>query len=283
MLLLALTGCNGDGTPSTTTLSVDTSTTTGTGTTSTSGGNGDDPIEYVDWGPDDPPIPGQYAALAASSSRPPNCGGAEELGPSDEFWRTVVAVCRALAGDGEWPSTTSSPAPPEAENDFQDCLNGELAAMVDDALGWHQAHPGRAPEITYPSPSSLSACQTRIHGADVFPATGGVVVELSVPGLDDDGQPEVRIDGEPVEVTDDFDGPDDGLSKGEVFLQAPIEAHTATLDIETRFGRLSTTIDLPNVEEDGEATTTTDDPGSDGETTTTGDPGSDGETTTTTA
>lgn len=105
VLLLVAAGCGDDedDNSSTTSASMSTSSTADPDTTSTDrtvpNGNGDDSIDYMNWGPDDPPIPGQYASLAASSSRSLECDGAEELGPSDEFWRTVVAVCRALTGE----------------------------------------------------------------------------------------------------------------------------------------------------------------------------------------
>jgi hypothetical protein len=210
-------------------------------------------IDYPQWGPDDPLIPGQYGALAATAGQPPDCDAVEEQKPSDDdFWAAVVAVCRAITGQGDWPARV--PPPPEAPNGFQDCLNGELQVMLTDALDWHDSHPGATPKVVYPKRSAHSACILHIYEANVFPANtenhpeGGVVVEMQVPGLNGNENPPVRIDGMEVPIDQDFGGPGDGLSNGEVFLAAPIDEHQATLEIDTPIGTLTTKIDLPRVD-----------------------------------
>jgi hypothetical protein len=270
LLLLATTGCAGgdddgddDGNGSTESDTAESPDGNG------SGEGGDGGIEYVPWGPNDPPIPGQYAALATSSGSALDCDGVASQAPAGEFWSTVVAVCRAITGQGDWPSTISVPSPPPAANAYQQCLDEELSAMLRSAFAWHEAHPGAQPSVSYPSASALSPCQTQIYDAAVFPAEGGIDVELSVPGLNDGNpNPQVLINGVPVEVRNDFGGAGDGLSNGSVFLAAPFDAGTATLEITTDFGTLSTTIELPRADESPESQTTeTDDSAPEEETT----------------
>jgi hypothetical protein len=225
------------------------------------------PVPGVPWGPDDPPIPDQYAALAVSSSDELDCDAVDQNAPSNDFWSTVVEVCRALKSDGEWP-TSGEFDPPPAANEFQDCLNDELATMLRALFAWRDAHPGAEPKIEYPRTSARSPCESRIYDAEVFEVppdtshtTGGVVVELYVPGLiDGDPSPEVRVDGEPVVLEDDFDGGDDGLSFGQIYIPAPIEAHRATIVVDAYFGPVSTTVELPDVQvtnDEGSSTTPT--------------------------
>ena len=129
-------------------------------------------------------------------------------------------------------------------------------------LDRREANPGAQPEIAYPPASARSPCELRIYDVAVFDSftdedhpTGGVVVELRVPGLVD-GDPDllVRVDGQPIELEDDFDGGGDGLSFGQIYLPAPIEARTVTIEVETYFGVLRTTVDLPEVEASGTGT-----------------------------
>jgi hypothetical protein len=83
--------------------------------------------------------------------------------------------------------------------------------------------------------------------ADSFPPTGGVVVELHVAGLGEGDSPEVLVDGEPVELREDFSGGGDGLLIGEVLIPAPIEAHDATIVVNADFGDVTGSVALPNV------------------------------------
>jgi hypothetical protein len=178
----------------------------------------------------------------------------------------VVGACHALKGNADWP-TNGTLDPPPAANEFQDCLNDELATMLRALFAWRDAHPGAQPEVAYPPTSARSPCESRIYNAAVFEVqpdtshpTAGVVVELNVPGLiDGDPSPVVRVDGKATALEDDFDGGDDGLSFGQIYIPAPIEAHSSTIVVDAYFGPVSTTVELPDVEatDDGSSTTTT--------------------------
>lgn len=261
MLVLLLAACGGPDngpTPS------DATTTSVTPAPTTRTVPSTEPVQYVPWGPDDPPIPGQYAALAASSIDGLNCDAVDQEAPQSPFWSTVVGVCRALKDDAEWPASPSF-EPPPAANGFQDCLNNELADVLRALFAWRDTHPGAEPRIEYPISSARSPCQRRIYNAAVFEIppdpmhpTGGVIVELNVPGLNDgDSSPEVLVDGNRVALEDDFSGGDDGLSFGQVYIPAPIDGHTATIEVKDSGYVRTTTVELPDVEaaEDGSPTT----------------------------
>ena len=117
--------------------------TAATGEAAGGGGGGDDGFEYTPWGPDDPPIPGQYAALAVTSSQDLRCEAMADQAPGGEFWVVAEAVCSTIRDGTEWAGTSSVPSPPDAENEYQDCLNAELAAMIERALRWYADNPGR--------------------------------------------------------------------------------------------------------------------------------------------
>jgi hypothetical protein len=226
--------------------------------------DGNDSVDYMQWGPDDPLIPGQYGALAAATGQPPDCDRVDDQKPNDDaFWSTVVAVCRALTAKGEWPATV--PPAPAASNKFQDCLNGELSGMMHSALKWHEAHPDAKPKVSYPKASAHSKCLLRIYETNVSAANeqdhpgGGVLVELYVPGLNNNGNdPAVRIDGKAVDIDQGFGGGNDGLSNGQVFVPAPVKKHQANVEVDTPFGTLSTKVDLPKVDAASSSTTSTD-------------------------
>jgi hypothetical protein len=265
-LLLVLAACGGTednaGTGSTT------GTNTPSDTTTPSGKN--EPVPGVPWGPNDPPIPGQYAALAVSSTDNLDCDAVGQQAPDSDFWATVVEVCRALKGDAEWP-TSGSLDPPPAENGYQDCLNRELATMLEALFEWRDEHPGAEPKVAYPPGSARSPCTLHVYDASAFSVspdashpTGGVVVELYVAALDEGDSPEVLVDGEPVEVLEDFSGGGDGLLIGEVFIPAPIDAHEATIVVKADFGDVTGAVLLPDVQlstesgsQTGSPTTTT--------------------------
>ena len=253
-LLLALAACGGaqndggGGTTSGTPTSSDTTTPHG------NGGN-DESVPSVPWGPDDPPIPGQYAALAVSSADDLECEAIEQEAPESDFWTTVGGVCRALKGDADWP-TSGSLDPPPGENRYQDCLNGELAAMIAALFEWRDEHPGAEPKVSYPSRSARSPCQLHVYEASVLPPDGsyptpGVVVRLHVADIVGDDPPEVLVDGEPVVIWEGFSERDDLLLAGEVFIPAPIEAHEATIVVKTGFGDATGTVTLPEVPSGG--------------------------------
>lgn len=267
MLLLLLPTCGRDDTQTVaTTTSQDNGTTTGSDTPTTSD-HATTAVGYVPWGPDDPLIPGQYGALSVSSSDDLDCEAVNQNAPDNAFWSTVVEVCLALKGEAEWPASGVLDPPPAA-NEFQDCLNAELATMLRALFDLRDAHPGAQPEVAYPRTAARSPCESSIYNAapfevpaDTSHAAGGVIVELNVPGLvEGDPPPEVRVDGEPVLVEDDFDGGDDGLSFGQIYIPAPIDAHSATIVVDAYFGPVSATVELPSVDvvnDDGSSTTTT--------------------------
>jgi hypothetical protein len=270
LALLCLTACSGGGagTDASGGGTADSTTangTTGSNGTNGSGNSGSEGFAYVPWGPDDPPIPTQYAAMAASSGTSPNCGGVAESKPEGEFWETVVAVCRAITGDGPWPERTTVPDPPPAPNEYQACLDQELSQMVQAALRWHADNPSRRPVVSYPSASSRSPCQARIYNVRVLTADdlvsgegypeGKVGIAITGSALDQD--PTVTVDGDSVEFTGDFNvdqPPGDGLTTLVVLAPAPPQPRTATIRVETYRGVLEATADLPGAEESSPTT-----------------------------
>jgi hypothetical protein len=272
LALLCLTGCSGGGTGTDatgggTTDPTANGTTGSNGTNNGSGGgtngsgnSGSEGFVYVPWGPDDPPIPTQYAGMAASSGTSPNCGGVAESKPEGEFWETVVAVCRAITGDGPWPERTTVPDSPPAPNEYQACLDQELGQMVQAALRWHADNPNRRPVVSYPSSSSRSSCQARIYNVRVLTADdlvsgegypeGKVGIAITGSALDQD--PTLTVDGGSVEFTGDFNvdqPPGDGLTTLVVLALAQPQPRTATIRVETYRGVLEATVDLPGAEE----------------------------------
>lgn len=250
MLLLLLTACGGDGDTGSGATTRETGTNTGSEKTSP-GEN--EQVEGVPWGPNDPPIPGQYSALAVTSADELDCESAEQQAPDSDFWTTVVAVCRALRDDAPWPSSPSL-EPPPAENGYQDCLNRELATMLEALFAWRGEHPGAEPNVAYPPASARSPCTFRVYDSIAFPVSpdpstpaGGVIVELYVAGLDEGDAPPVLVDGQSVELREDFSGADDGLLFGELFIPGPIEAHEATIVVEAEFGDVEGSVTLPDV------------------------------------
>ena len=73
-------------------------------------------------------------------------------------------------------------------------------------------------------------------------------MELYVAGLDEDSSPQVLVDGEPVELRDNFSGEGDGVLLGELFIPAPIEAHDATIVVKADFGDVKGSVALPDVQ-----------------------------------
>jgi hypothetical protein len=233
----------------------------------------DDGFDYMPWGANDPLIPGQYGALTASSAAFMDCEQLRDQAPGDGFWSTAVAVCDALRGAGSWP-TKATTTPPPGDNAYQACLNGELAAMLQSALGWHKAHPGAAPNLRFPGASTVSPCRTHLYGKpeataadqDEYP-DGGVVVTLSAPGLGDVSDDDVSVDGVRGVQSRFDDDENDGLYTGQLFLPAPVAAHTAKVEIQGDVSLLRFTVKVPAVE----ATSTTEatDATTDDDTTTT--------------
>ena len=243
--LLSVGSCGSSGSDGTDGSAADGSDTDG----GQSGGDGS--IEYVPWGPDDPPIPGQYAALAASEDTAPRCDDLAGAQPGGDFWAAAVSVCRALTGEAEWPQTTTVPPLPTAANAYQGCLDEELAAMLQQALQWHADHPGEQPEVNYPDSATRSPCQYRIFDIQVLEnnpdenQSGGVPVAVTLSGLDGDYQ--VSVDGEQVEETSDFpvDDPGDGLDTIVILAPAAAEPRTADVAVTTDAGTVSASVELP--------------------------------------
>ena len=282
-LLALAAGCSGEGgsagdetsqtvatgtgtTSGSTTSSPATSTGSGTSTetTTTATADGDDGFEYVPWGPDDPPIPGHYAAMAASSGTAPRCDDVADQQPEAAFWFTVVEVCRALAEGGPWPESTEVPAPPPPENAYIACVDTELRQMVERALRWHADNPGRLPDVRYPASSERSLCQAHIYDVRVLGEEhlregeghpDGVAV--AVTGSSMNSVAEVRVDGEPVELTGDFDVPEpgDGLTTVVVLAARSSQPRTAQVEVRTDTDVLTTVVELPGAPGGGETAT----------------------------
>jgi hypothetical protein len=266
-VVLLLGACGGDEeTSGSDSSEVTSSTTTSstTGPTSTSEAEEDDnTVPGPPWGPDDPLIPGQYGALAKSSTAEFDCETIDSQTPDDEFWTTVAAVCRALRGDGTWPAgPLVDPAP--ADNAFQDCLNAELATVVRALLESTSVHPGQPPQLVLAHGSARSPCELLIYETEVstYPPsenrpTGGVKVEVHVPSLDVDEDPTVLVDGQEATDTEvQTDEDNDGLARIEIFLPAPVEAHRATVEVVKSFGVQQGTVGILGMDVP-ETTTTT--------------------------
>ena len=219
------------------------------------GGGGDDGFEYTPWGPDDPPIPGQYAALAVTSSQDLRCEAMAEQAPGGEFWVVAEGVCSTIRDGTEWAGTPSVPSPPDAENEYQDCLNAELAAMIERALRWYADNPGRQPEVAYAGNSAVSPCQARIYAVEVLPPdaaepgeneAGKIAVAVTAPS-GRDGDLTVTVGGQPAEVTGDFNVPDpgDGLQTVVVLFDPQPQPRQVTLEVSNGRGPMSASVQLP--------------------------------------
>jgi hypothetical protein len=213
----------------------------------------DNGFSYTPWGPDDPPIPGQYFALAAAPGHPPRCDDLANAQPGGDFWTTAVAVCRAITAAAPWPATTTVPRPPATNNAYETCLDAELSAMLKRALSWHAAHPGRKPKVRFPAHTSISACQLRIYAVRVLGAgdlvqgqtqPAGIALAITAAGANGDV---VRVDGQPVEFTSAFDvaAPGDGLQTIVVVAAGSDQPRKAKIELGSDRGRLVTTVGLP--------------------------------------
>ena len=221
----------------------------GNGNNNGNNGGGGGGFGYVPWGPDDPPIPGQYAALAASSAKDLNCESVDSEAPSGAFWDLAAAVCRAIRGDAAWPNAGSVPDPPDTESVVQDCLDTELAAMLDAALRWHADNPGGQPEIDYPSASAMSVCRYQIYDVQLITnedTDAVIAIRILVPAGDEDFV--VTVDGELVndDNLDDNGEQDNGLSELIVWIEPSPEARTVTLEVSNGRGTDGTSVDVPS-------------------------------------
>jgi hypothetical protein len=223
-------------------------------------GGGNDEIDSVQWGPDDPPIPGEYTAFAADSAGGLACDSIDDRAEGDDFWTLAADVCRVFAGDGDWPEVEAVPPPSSEGNSYERCLNGELFEMLERALAWHDRHPGQSPEVRYPSSGIHSPCQQRLYdvGAEVGTALGGdchdgepvptpgVPVSISAPGILGYANPRATVDGDPLCVIDDEE--DNALRTFLVVVPTSGEDKTVTIEVETNYGILHGDVKLPVVE-----------------------------------
>jgi hypothetical protein len=249
------------GTPSATSTSEAEPSPSATRTARTQAPAEEEAFAYVPWGPDDPPVPQRYASLAATSSSAARCDDTQANKIPSAFWDLAVSVCRAVAGEGPWPSATSVPAPPPPTNAYEACLDAELAAMLQRAVRWRAAHPGAtAPQVRYPARSALSPCQTRVFETRVLPDDGryslppGFLAVLVFAGSAD-GASTVTVDGQPAEVFDVE--PASGSAALVVLVPAPAQAKTVPVAVTTTRGVLTSTVALPA----GNPTSTTAPPG----------------------
>jgi hypothetical protein len=209
-------------------------------------------IAYTPWGPDDPPVPGEYAALAATADRPPRCDDVARQSPGGPFWTTVAQVCRALTGAGPWPRDATVPHPPAAGTAYQACLDDELTAMVGRALSWHARHPADRPRVVYPRSSSISPCQFRIY--DARPLTpdelasagqGPGVAGIAVFGTGLADPTAVTVDGQPVQPLGDVGIAAPGLGLDAVVVLTAPGPRTARVAVTTARGTVTAQVRLP--------------------------------------
>jgi hypothetical protein len=222
----------------------------------------DDEIDSVRWGPDDPPIPGEYAAFAADSADGLACDSIDDRAQGDDFWTVAAEVCRVFAGEGDWPEVEAVPPPSSEGNPYERCLSGELFEMLKRALAWHDEHPGQSPEVNYPSSGIHSPCQRRLYdvGAEVGAGLGdgcqngepvptpGVPVRISAPGILGFANPRATVDGELLCVINGSDEEDNALRTFQVVVPTSGEEKTVTIEVETNYGILDEDVKLPAVE-----------------------------------
>lgn len=218
-------------------------------------------LAYVPWGPDDPPVPQRYASLAASSSASARCDDAQAAQIAGAFWDLAVSVCRAVAGQAAWPSTTAVPAPPPAANAYEACLDAEVAAMLQRALRWHAANPQTTPRVRYAASGARSPCQTKVFEARVISASDGLYpgdvpagqLAVLVFAGSADADSTVTVAGRPAEVV--LAVPSSGAATLVVLVAAPAQATTAPVAVATTRGVLTSTVALPAGTQTGSAQT----------------------------
>ncbi|HEY8717363.1 hypothetical protein [Pengzhenrongella sp.] len=259
VLVASLAACSGPGQGGSGEASASSSATgSGSGASSDQSGSGgggggsnkggDDGFAYLPWGPTDPPIPEQYAALAGSSGAAPRCAPDNPVG--GDFWAVAAAVCRAITAGGQWPTTTTVPAPPSPENAYQACLNDELATMLSAALSWHADNPDRQPNVSFPESSTVSPCQSRVYDVSVLsdsdsPISGANQVPVAVVYSGSGTAADVTVDGQPPEDFADDSGPGAGVNTLTVLVPQQSDPHTAQIAFTTGRGPLTTSVDVP--------------------------------------
>ncbi len=226
------------------------------------GGNDDDGIDSVQWGPDDPPIPGEYLAFAVDRADGLACGSIDDRAQGDPFWTLAADVCRVFRGEGNWPDVSAVPPPPSDANPYQRCLDGELFDMLGRALTWHNEHPGESPVVRYPARGTHSPCQTSLYdvgptgadeqtdeGCDNDPSlvvpTPGVPVVIGAPGIIGYANPEATVNGGLLCVI--RDSQDNALRTFVVVVPTSGEEQVVTIDVTTDYGTLRADVALPAV------------------------------------
>ena len=150
----------------------------GSGSGSGSSGSPDTGLAWVPFGPDDPkfPTPGwdvYYYFLAH------DCGSLQSSvqTPGDGFgnlYKAAVAVCRAAVdGDQSQWSVASGAFADRGDGVVigpASCVDDTIASMVSTLLEWHEKHPGRQPDLTFPrTVDGRTACSrdnNKIAGPD---------------------------------------------------------------------------------------------------------------------
>ena len=237
----------------------------GGGSNSHGGGGGNGGFAYTPWGPDDAPIPQQYQSMAASPGNPPQCSNVKDSAPpGDAFWDTVVQVCQAITVNGPWPSAV--PGPSATDNKYLACLDQDIVRMLHRALDWHERHPGKQPEVAYPSRSGTSKCQGHLYGVKVFDPTAdtppAVPILFNAPGLEGQTDPTVTVDGKVFEDQSqngvvDTGNPGDGLTPVVVLVPGEADSRTVKIKVQTAFGTASGTAKVPALDSDLTTSTTT--------------------------
>ena len=199
LVFAALTACAGGDADDTGAPSPTPPDTTVDGEGPVNGGGEVDSIESVHWGPDDPPIPDQYAAFAVDAAGSLDCGAIDEPAEDSDFWALAAEVCRVFTGAGAWPDASVVPPPPSEGSSYELCLDMELYDMLERAIAWHEAHPDSQPVVRYPTRGTHSPCQVSLYDVgtrdlDAYPDEGcnndeldrpaiGVPVQISAPGI----------------------------------------------------------------------------------------------------
>jgi hypothetical protein len=231
-------------------------------------GNGDDGIDSVRWGPDDPPIPDEYAAFAADSAGGLSCDSIDNRADGDQFWMLARDICRVFTSEGDWPDAATVPPTPQDGNAYQRCLDTELSQMLDAALTWHAAHPGEPPRVRFPKSGTHSPCQTSLYDVALVDLhvdaddvcgndesldvpTPGIPVSVSAPGITGFANPRASVDGTRLCVIDDSQ--DNALRTFIVVVPTSGDEHAVTIAVETNYGTLSAAVTLPAI--DVESTT----------------------------
>jgi hypothetical protein len=138
-------------------------------------------------------------------------------------------------------------------------MDAELTTMLEAAMAWRSEHPDAQPEIDFPTSGTESPCRSRIFAVRVDPVDAGIELGLATSDPEPD-RVELRIDGTVVAQDPDLSYPDDlgsGLTGIVYFIAAPVEEHTATLELTNAYGASTTQVLLPAV--GGAGTTGTDD------------------------